>query len=55
MSYSEALYMTVITISTVGFHEIRPLSTAGMYYRTFFTCPPSYQYYTVKKGNIASW
>lgn len=32
MSYSEALYMTVITISTVGFHEVRPLSTAGMYY-----------------------
>jgi voltage-gated potassium channel len=32
MSYNEALYMTVITISTVGFKEVRPLSTAGMYY-----------------------
>ncbi|MBC7254470.1 MAG: potassium channel protein [Actinobacteria bacterium] len=32
MSYTEALYMTVITISTVGFREVRPLSTAGMYF-----------------------
>lgn len=32
MSYSEALYMTVITVSTVGFKEVRPLSTAGMYF-----------------------
>ncbi len=32
MSYTEALYMTVITITTVGFREVRPLSTAGMYF-----------------------
>ncbi|MDI6874397.1 potassium channel family protein [Candidatus Solincola sp.] len=32
MSYTEALYMTVITISTVGFREVRPLSQAGMYF-----------------------
>jgi voltage-gated potassium channel len=25
----EAFYMTVITVSTVGYHEVRPLSTAG--------------------------
>jgi voltage-gated potassium channel len=25
----DALYMTVITITTVGFHEVRPLGTAG--------------------------
>ncbi|MEN8375293.1 MAG: potassium channel protein [Gemmatimonadota bacterium] len=30
MSPVEALYMTVITLSTVGFQEVRPLSTAGM-------------------------
>ncbi|OHD66048.1 MAG: hypothetical protein A2176_09825 [Spirochaetes bacterium RBG_13_51_14] len=29
MSYFDALYMTIITISTVGFQEIKPLSTAG--------------------------
>jgi voltage-gated potassium channel len=29
MPYFDALYMTVITISTVGFQEVRPLSTAG--------------------------
>jgi voltage-gated potassium channel len=29
MSFFDALYMTVITISTVGFQEIRPLSPAG--------------------------
>jgi voltage-gated potassium channel len=28
-SFNEALYMTFITISTVGFQEVRPLSTAG--------------------------
>ncbi|MCK4940985.1 potassium channel protein [candidate division WOR-3 bacterium] len=27
--YNEALYMTIITISTVGFQEVRPLSVAG--------------------------
>lgn len=29
MSYFDALYMTVITISTVGFMEVHPLSMAG--------------------------
>jgi voltage-gated potassium channel len=29
MTYFEALYMTIITISTVGFGEVKPLSTAG--------------------------
>jgi voltage-gated potassium channel len=29
MTFFEALYMTVITISTVGFGEVKPLSTAG--------------------------
>ncbi len=29
MTFFESLYMTVITISTVGFSEIRPLSTIG--------------------------
>ena len=29
MSFIDALYMTVITISTVGFGEVRPLSSAG--------------------------
>jgi voltage-gated potassium channel Kch len=31
-SLSEAFYMTVITISTVGFGEIRPLSEEGRYF-----------------------
>lgn len=35
MSYNEALYMTVITVFTVGFREVRPLSTAGMYFTIF--------------------
>jgi voltage-gated potassium channel len=29
MSWLDALYMTVITISTVGFREVRPLDSAG--------------------------
>ena len=29
-SFLEALYMVVITLSTVGFKEVRPLSSAGM-------------------------
>ena len=28
-SFVEALYMTVITISTVGFSEVKPLSESG--------------------------
>lgn len=35
MSYTEALYMTVITVFTVGFREVRPLSTASMYFTIF--------------------
>ena len=31
-SLREALYMTIITLSTVGFHEVRPLSIEGQYF-----------------------
>lgn len=31
-SFAEALHMTIITISTVGFQEVRPLSNAGRYF-----------------------
>ena len=31
-SFIEALYMTIITIGTVGFREVRPLSYAGMWF-----------------------
>ena len=31
-SFTEAAYMTVITIGTVGFKEVRPLSTEGMWF-----------------------
>ncbi|MDP4267966.1 MAG: potassium channel protein [Bacteroidota bacterium] len=34
-SFSEALYMTFITISTTGFSEVRPLSGAGRYFTVF--------------------
>jgi len=34
-SFSESLYMTVITISTVGFQEVRPLSEEGRYFTSF--------------------
>ncbi|MHB8895504.1 MAG: potassium channel family protein [Candidatus Geothermincolia bacterium] len=32
MSFNQALYMTVITITTVGFREVRPLGTGGQYF-----------------------
>ncbi len=32
----ESLYMSVITISTVGFGEVRPLSSAGRLFTSFF-------------------
>ncbi|MDV5165185.1 MAG: potassium channel family protein [Candidatus Scalindua sp.] len=34
----DSLYMTVITLSTVGFHEVEPLSKSGkgLYYRPDF-------------------
>ncbi len=31
-TFSEAVYMTVITMGTVGFREVHPLSTAGMWF-----------------------
>jgi len=34
-SFLEALYMTVITISTVGFAEVKPLSEAGRIFTIF--------------------
>jgi voltage-gated potassium channel len=35
MTFTQALYMTVITLSTVGFREVKDLSTAGMYFTMF--------------------
>jgi voltage-gated potassium channel len=35
MSFTEAFYMTIITIATVGFREVQPLSPAGMYFTAF--------------------
>ena len=32
MSFNQALYMTVITITTVGFREVKPLGTVGQYF-----------------------
>ncbi len=32
MNFTHALYMTVITISTVGFREVQPLGTGGIYF-----------------------
>jgi voltage-gated potassium channel len=34
-SFSKSFYMTIITIATVGFREVEPLSTPGMYFTTF--------------------
>ncbi len=33
--FSEAFYMTIITVSTVGFNEIQPLSAEGRYFTIF--------------------
>jgi voltage-gated potassium channel len=34
-SFLNAFYMTVITITTVGFNEVFPLSNAGKYFTVF--------------------
>ena len=34
-SFLDALYMTVTTVSTVGFHEVKPLSTGGRVFTLF--------------------
>jgi len=34
-SFTEAFFMTVITISTVGFEEVRPLDESGMIFTSF--------------------
>ena len=33
--FSEAFYMTIITVSTVGFGEVQALSTAGQWFTSF--------------------
>lgn len=35
MGYNDAFYMTVITVFTVGFAEVEPLTTAGRYFTVF--------------------
>ncbi len=35
LSFTEAVYMTVITITTVGFKEVAPLSVPGMWFTSF--------------------
>jgi voltage-gated potassium channel len=35
LSFTEAVYMTVITITTVGFKEVVPLSNIGMWFTSF--------------------
>jgi len=35
MGYNDAFYMTVITVFTVGFTEVKPLTTAGQYFTIF--------------------
>src|SRR5210317_2071079 len=32
MDFTDAIYMTVISITTVGFREVNPLSTTGKYF-----------------------
>lgn len=34
-SFTEAFFMTIITVATVGFREVKPLSPAGMYFTSF--------------------
>jgi voltage-gated potassium channel len=35
MSFTQAFYMTIITVATVGFREVTPLSAFGMYFTAF--------------------
>jgi voltage-gated potassium channel len=34
-TFTDAIFMTIITIATVGFREVHPLSTGGMYFTVF--------------------
>jgi voltage-gated potassium channel len=34
-TFSDAFFMTIITIATVGFREVHPLSVSGMYFTAF--------------------
>ncbi len=34
-TFTEAFFMTIITIATVGFREVHPLSSVGMYFTAF--------------------
>lgn len=34
-TFNDAFFMTIITVATVGFREVHPLSTTGMYFTVF--------------------
>ena len=51
MRFLDALYMTVITISTVGFREVKPLSDAGLWYTmALLALGVGMVFYTVVQG-----
>jgi voltage-gated potassium channel len=51
MRFLDALYMTVITLSTVGYREVKPLSDAGVWYTmALLALGVGMVFYTVVQG-----
>src|SRR5579871_6358533 len=53
-SFLDSLYMTVITLTTVGFREVGPLSTAGMYFTMLVCMGGVFTLFYVATGMIGS-
>jgi len=53
-NWTDALYMTIITISTVGFQEVEPLSIEGRYFTSFLIIT-SFVTFAYSIGAISSY
>jgi len=50
-NFLDALYMTVITIATIGYHEVKPLTTAGRIFNIIFIVS-SFAVFTYALGRL---
>ncbi|MDE3211696.1 MAG: potassium channel protein, partial [Bacteroidota bacterium] len=52
--FLDALYMTVITLSTIGYHEVQPLSEAGKLFNILFIIS-SFAVFTYVLGSLTRY
>src|ERR1017187_3432544 len=53
-TFIDALYMTVITIATIGYHEVKPLSESGKIFNIIFIIT-SFAIFTYALSNLTKY